>query len=60
MLFLQDITKEGRHEDASSPAQTESSDEILFNPNVFTEFKLAGSQEASLALVILFFKFIEF
>ncbi|KAF5445836.1 hypothetical protein F2P56_031520 [Juglans regia] len=41
----QDLTKEGRDEDASSPAQTESSDEILFNPNVFTEFKLAGSQK---------------
>ncbi|KAE8038191.1 hypothetical protein FH972_010723 [Carpinus fangiana] len=45
----QDITKDGKDENvkdcASLLAQTESYDEILFNPNVFTEFKLAGSQE---------------
>ena len=64
LLFLQDITKDGKDENvkdcASLSAQTESYDEILFNPNVFTEFKLAGSQEASLDLVIFFVKFIEF
>ena len=26
---------------------SDSCDELLFNPNVFTEFKLAGSQEVS-------------
>ncbi|XP_031373077.1 clustered mitochondria protein [Punica granatum] len=29
----------------SAPVPAESSEEILFNPNVFTEFKLAGSEE---------------
>ncbi|KAM1139461.1 hypothetical protein ACFX13_040353 [Malus domestica] len=48
----QDITKEGNATDAqeiaSPPPSTDSSDpceEILFNPNVFTEFKLAGNEE---------------
>uniref|UniRef100_A0A2N9FQD6 Clu domain-containing protein n=1 Tax=Fagus sylvatica TaxID=28930 RepID=A0A2N9FQD6_FAGSY len=52
----QNITKEGRDEnvkDCASPlAETEPRDEILFNPNVFTEFKLSGNQEASLDLEI--------
>lgn len=31
------------------PAESSGSNvEILFNPNVFTEFKLAGNEEASL------------
>ncbi|GMY22320.1 isoform 2 of clustered mitochondria protein [Fagus crenata] len=50
------ITKEGRDENvkdcASSQAETEPRQEILFNPNVFTEFKLSGNQEASLDLEI--------
>lgn len=38
-------------ESASPPAESsESCEEILFNPNVFTEFKLAGSAEVSLRL----------
>ncbi|KAM1158105.1 hypothetical protein FF1_028638 [Malus domestica] len=48
----QDITEEGKaadaQESASPPTHTDSSDpceEILFNPNVFTEFKLAGNEE---------------
>jgi protein TIF31 len=30
---------------APTPAENDSSAEILFNPNVFTEYKLAGSPE---------------
>jgi protein TIF31 len=30
---------------APTPAENNSSAEILFNPNVFTEYKLAGSPE---------------
>nr|POE85715.1 isoform 2 of clustered mitochondria protein [Quercus suber] len=45
----QDVTKEGRDENvkdcASSQAETEPHEDILFNPNVLTEFKLSGSQE---------------
>ncbi|KAA8515704.1 hypothetical protein F0562_018685 [Nyssa sinensis] len=46
----QDMTKEGKNEAAqecgSAPAGgRELCKEISFNPNVFTEFKLAGSQE---------------
>jgi protein TIF31 len=45
----QNITKEGRDENvkdcASSQAGTEPREEILFNPNVFTEFKLSGNHE---------------
>ncbi|GMY22327.1 clustered mitochondria protein isoform X4 [Fagus crenata] len=52
----QNITKEGRDENvkdcASSQAETEPREEILFNPNVFTVFKLSGNQEASLDLEI--------
>lgn len=34
---------------ASTPAESnDSTAEILFNPNVFTEYKLAGSPEVSL------------
>ncbi|KAJ7949124.1 Clustered mitochondria protein-like [Quillaja saponaria] len=46
----QDLTKEERTEDVKEPASisteiTEPYEEILFNPNVLTEFKLAGSDE---------------
>ncbi|KAB5541065.1 hypothetical protein DKX38_014039 [Salix brachista] len=46
----QDIAKEGKadtvEESAAAPARTsESCEEILFNPNVFTEFKLSGDPE---------------
>lgn len=46
----QDMKKEGKMEVVeeydSTPAGTiDACEEILFNPNVFTEFKLAGSQE---------------
>ncbi|KAJ9174444.1 hypothetical protein P3X46_013085 [Hevea brasiliensis] len=46
----QEITQKGKvemvEECASVPSGScESNDEILFNPNVFTEFKLAGSPE---------------
>uniref|UniRef100_A0A5B6Z148 Clustered mitochondria protein homolog n=1 Tax=Davidia involucrata TaxID=16924 RepID=A0A5B6Z148_DAVIN len=46
----QDMTKEGENEAVqecgSAPASgQELCEEISFNPNVFTEFKLAGSQE---------------
>lgn len=48
--FLQDLTVEEKAEDAKghASASTETSgckDEITFNPNVFTGFKLAGSPE---------------
>ncbi|XP_048329363.2 clustered mitochondria protein isoform X1 [Ziziphus jujuba] len=47
---IQDITKEENTEDvqecASAPAESfESQEGILFNPNIFTEFKLAGNHE---------------
>ena len=36
-----------------TPAESnDSTDEILFNPNVFTEYKLAGSPEVSLRTMI--------
>ncbi|KAI4323379.1 hypothetical protein L6164_022991 [Bauhinia variegata] len=45
----QDSTKEEKTGDvkelASSPEGSDHHEEIVFNPNVFTEFKLAGSQE---------------
>ena len=35
---------------APTPAESnDSTDEVLFNPNVFTEQKLAGSPEVSLS-----------
>uniref|UniRef100_A0A2N9JB23 CLU central domain-containing protein n=1 Tax=Fagus sylvatica TaxID=28930 RepID=A0A2N9JB23_FAGSY len=44
-VIVGNITKEGRDENvkdcASSQAETEPREEILFNPNVFTEFKLS-------------------
>ncbi|KAF7824516.1 clustered mitochondria protein [Senna tora] len=48
--FLQDVSKEEKIEDDKelTSASAEVSDcyeEIVFNPNAFTEFKLAGSQE---------------
>ncbi|PSS24481.1 Clustered mitochondria protein [Actinidia chinensis var. chinensis] len=46
----QDVSKEGKHEAAqeccpASIGDGDRCDEISFNPNAFTEFKLAGSQE---------------
>lgn len=46
----QDITEKGKATDAQEGASpptdsSESCEDILFNPNVFTEFKLAGSEE---------------
>lgn len=51
-IGIQDGEKEGKREYVQEcvPTSTESSEsckELLFNPNVFTEFKLAGSQEVS-------------
>lgn len=48
--FLQDLAKEENTDDVNEPASASSEasvryDEIVFNPNVFTEFKLAGSPE---------------
>ncbi|RDX77533.1 Clustered mitochondria protein, partial [Mucuna pruriens] len=48
--FLQDLMKEKKNEDAKellslSGESYDHHDEIVFNPNVFTEFKLAGSPE---------------
>jgi hypothetical protein len=38
---------------APTPAESnDSADEILFNPNVFTEYKLAGSPEVSLRTTV--------
>ncbi|KAH9710245.1 Clustered mitochondria protein [Citrus sinensis] len=47
---LQDATKEGKVEtvqecSSASEESSDSCDGILFNPNAFTEFKLAGSQD---------------
>ncbi|GMP41830.1 hypothetical protein CsSME_00011793 [Camellia sinensis var. sinensis] len=39
----QDVPKEGKHE--ASQECCSACEEISFNPNVFTEFKLAGSEE---------------
>ena len=44
----------------SSQAETEPHEDILFNTNVSTKFKLSGSQEASLNVLILFVKIIGF
>lgn len=49
--LLQVIAKEKTggpgSQSALATAEISGSNEILFNPNVFTEFKLAGSEEAS-------------
>jgi uncharacterized Fe-S cluster-containing radical SAM superfamily protein len=50
---LQEIAKEGKadtvEESAPPPAgSSESLEEILFNPNVFTEFKLSGNPEVNI------------
>lgn len=49
---MQDLGEEGTdavQQCAPASAEiSESCDEILFNPNVLTEFKLAGNEEASL------------
>lgn len=55
LCSLQDITEIEKTMDAPESAfppaeSSESCEEILFNPNVFTEFKLAGSAEVSLRL----------
>lgn len=52
---LQDIIEKEKISNAeeivSPPAEiSEPREEILFNPNVFTEFKLAGSAEVNLGL----------
>lgn len=51
--WSQDIAKEGKadtvEESAAAPARTsESCEGILFNPNVFTEFKLSGDPEVNI------------
>lgn len=51
----QDVTKgekvEAVQECPSAPEESsDSCDGILFNPNVFTDFKLVGSQDVSLFL----------
>lgn len=53
LIDTQDTTKEEKieavQECASTPIESsESCEEIQFNPNVLTEFKLAGSQEVCL------------
>ena len=50
--WSQEIAKEGKADtvEESAPAlagSSESSEEILFNPNVFTEFKLSGDPEVN-------------
>jgi hypothetical protein len=50
LYFLQDLAKEEKTEDVKelASAANEASgckEDIVFNPNVFTEFKLAGSPE---------------
>ncbi|KAL2326480.1 hypothetical protein Fmac_025538 [Flemingia macrophylla] len=49
-VFCQNFMKEKKSKDAkehfsASPESSDHLDEIVFNPNVFTEFKLAGSPE---------------
>ena len=56
--FLQDLAKEEKTDDAKKLASTtakgsDHQEEIVFNPNVFTEFKLAGSQEVFLLNFVL-------
>lgn len=53
LVVPQDTTKvekiEAAQECASTPIESsESCEEIQFNPNVLTEFKLAGNQEVCL------------
>ena len=57
-FFLQDTSKEEKTGDvkelASAPDEaSDHHDEIVFNPNVFTEFKLAGSPEVFSNLILL-------
>ena len=58
--FLQDSTKEEKAEDVKELASviakaSDGCEDIVFNPNVFTEFKLAGSPEVFLPLLLPFF-----
>jgi protein TIF31 len=51
--WSQEIAKEGKADtvEESAPAlagSSESCEEILFNPNVFTEFKLSGDPEVNI------------
>lgn len=52
LVVPQDTTKvekiEAAQECASTPIESSESEKIEFNPNVLTEFKLAGSQEVCL------------
>jgi hypothetical protein len=50
LYFLQDLAKEEKTEDVKELASAANDasgckEDIVFNPNVFTEFKLAGSPE---------------
>lgn len=52
IALIQEITKKENTEDVqkctSAPAESsELQEEILFNPNVFTEFKLAGNPKVT-------------
>ena len=40
---------------STPPESNDSTAEILFNPNVFTEYKLAGSPEVSLRTTFVYF-----
>lgn len=56
--FAQDVPEVGEKESAegcSCPHAVigENCEEILFNPNVFTEFKLAGNQEVIFATLLI-------
>lgn len=55
----QDTAEE--HNKAAQPTESGmSSEDVLLNPNVFTEFKLAGSQEVSLKCLTLNCQFLYF
>lgn len=51
IVLYQKITKEssvdGKNCDSAPAESSELQEEILFNPNVFTEFKLAGNPEVT-------------
>jgi hypothetical protein len=49
------VDKDDKPDESPAPTPAESNDsndEILFNPNVFTEYKLAGSPEVSLRTTV--------
>jgi len=59
ICFLQDSTKEEKTEDVKEFASvtakaSDGCEDIVFNPNVFTEFKLAGSPEVYFPLIFPF------